>query len=65
MDLLKLGIGAICTWILAVAIIGIGWVMNIIKLVSCDWIISGEEVLRIIGIFVAPIGGILGWIGHF
>lgn len=43
----------------------IGWVMNIIKLTTCDWVISGEEVLRVIGIFMFPIGCILGFFGHF
>lgn len=65
MNLFKLGIMSAFTWFVVVLIIGIGWVMNIIKLISCDWIISGEEVLRVVGIFVAPLGGILGWFGHF
>lgn len=43
----------------------IGWIMNIVKIISCDWVISGEEVLRVIGVFVAPLGAVLGFIGHF
>lgn len=50
---------------LYIGIFFIPWVINIIRLASCDWIISGEEALRIVGIFVAPLGWVMGFIGHF
>ena len=41
----------------------IGWVMNIVELVNApalaQW--GAMEVLRVVGIFVAPLGGVLGW----
>jgi hypothetical protein len=41
-----------------------GWVANIVKLVGTDpfWPLSGLGVARVIGIFIAPIGAILGFI---
>lgn len=49
-----------------IGILGVcGWIANIVKLATCDWAISGEEVLRVVGIFVAPLGAVLGFIGHF
>jgi hypothetical protein len=37
-----------------------GWIANIIKLVHLD-VFSGEMVARAIGVFVAPLGAILGF----
>jgi hypothetical protein len=52
--------------VLAIAILPlIGWILNIVKIISCDWAISAEEVLRVVGIFVAPLGAVLGFVGHF
>lgn len=41
----------------------VGWIMNIAALFSAPAIAawSGMEIARVIGVFVAPIGGILGW----
>lgn len=45
----------------------IGWISNIVKLAGCDFSqIGGEIVLRIVGIFVAPLGSVMGlFVGHF
>lgn len=41
----------------------VGWVMNIVKLVSLlDGGVTGWMVGRIVGIFVAPLGSILGFL---
>lgn len=40
----------------------IGWVLNIVALVGMETVLSGLGVLRIIGIFLAPIGAVLGFI---
>lgn len=46
---------------LVVALLGlIGWVMNIVKLVTAD-VFAGMEIARVAGIFVAPLGAVLGW----
>jgi hypothetical protein len=39
----------------------IGWFVNIAKLVSGNMEITGEFILRIIGIFAFPLGGIMGY----
>ncbi len=40
-----------------------GWVMNIIKMVElADQVVTGMFILRLIGILVAPLGVILGYI---
>ena len=49
--------------IVGMALLGIGWVMNIVTL----WHHANEPVtvmaiLRAVGIFVAPLGGVLGYI---
>lgn len=47
--------------ILLVAIIG--WIMNIITIFHADSVLdSGVGILRIVGIFVPPLGAILGFI---
>ena len=41
---------------------GIGWVKNIIQIYHCSFeTIEPIEVLRVVGIFVAPLGAVLGW----
>jgi hypothetical protein len=42
----------------------VGWVLNIVQLFGmADGGITGTFVLKAIGIFVAPLGAVLGWIG--
>lgn len=42
----------------------IGWVMNIFKLVTSGpvglW--EGLEIMRVLGIFIFPLGAVLGWV---
>lgn len=44
-------------------LLGIGYFLNIYSLIVLDWAqpISTEVVIRIAGIFLAPIGAILGY----
>lgn len=47
-----------------IALMAIGWCANIYKIVTTGFEISqwgGMEVARVIGVFVAPIGSILGF----
>ncbi|URC15560.1 hypothetical protein DB2_58 [Octadecabacter Antarctic DB virus 2] len=40
-----------------------GWVMNLVSLFSASFDpITGQGVMRIIGVFVAPVGGVMGWL---
>ena len=38
----------------------VGWVWNIVKLIQAD-ALGGMEVARVAGIFVAPLGAVLGF----
>jgi hypothetical protein len=50
-------------WLAILIAAGYGWVMNIITLAHSNFDpITGLLVLRVIGIFVAPVGTILGYI---
>lgn len=41
----------------------LGWIMNIVQLVQCDFASPYKaEVLRIVGIIIPPVGAILGYI---
>ena len=44
-----------------------GWITNIINIIGIESVsaIGGYEILEIIGIFVAPLGGVLGIISWF
>ena len=47
----------ILLWVVA----AIGWIANIVKLVGiADEPISGMFIIRVVGIFVAPLGVVLG-----
>lgn len=52
-----LGLGFIALWILGI----VGWVMNIVVLYGASFDpLTGPVILRIVGVFVAPLGAILG-----
>lgn len=58
-----LGIAGIFLWIALWVAMFIGWVLNIIALVhSVSGPVTTLFVLRIVGIFAFPLGGILGWV---
>jgi hypothetical protein len=41
----------------------IGWVLNIVAIFHADFShITGALALRIIGVFVAPLGAVMGWL---
>lgn len=59
--LLGAGAASITIIVLAVAII-YGYVLNVITLVTTiDTMSTGEAVVRSLGMFLAPIGGIMGY----
>lgn len=42
----------------------VGWFMNIVQIVNADFsTITGLLVVKLVGIFIAPLGAILGFIG--
>lgn len=58
------GLFVIIIWVAAI----VGWIANIVQLATgwgaialSGWTIM--PILKIVGIFVAPLGSILGWIG--
>lgn len=53
----------IFAYIAFIAIVFIGWVMNILALVhmGSDTILSGLGVLRIIGVPMVPLGAVMGY----
>lgn len=57
-----LGIAGFITTMLIGLLLAIGWVLNIVTLFrhAADPITT-ITVLRGIGIFIAPLGGVLGW----
>lgn len=40
---------------------GYGWINNIVQIFNANDLLTGEMVLRIAGIFVAPLGAVLGY----
>lgn len=51
-------------FLLALVLVAVGgWVANIVKLFGSDFSpLTGEVVLRVVGVFVAPLGAILGFL---
>ena len=41
--------------------LGIGWIINLVKVIASISTMTNMEILRIVGLFAAPLGGILGW----
>lgn len=49
--------------VIVVLLMAVGWVANIVKLASSTFdIITGVLVLRIIGVFVPPVGAVMGFL---
>jgi len=53
---------ALAAIIIVILGFGYGWIMNIIALAHMESAFSGFGVLRAVGIFVAPLGGVLGYL---
>lgn len=54
-----LGFSIFVLLLLAAAIYG--WVCNIIAIIHADALFTGMTIARIIGVFVAPLGSVLGF----
>ena len=56
--------GAMALFIIALWVLGLGgWVANIVKLVGMDFgAITGLLIVRAIGIFIAPLGAVMGYL---
>lgn len=39
-----------------------GWVLNIVAILGMSDILTGEGALRIVGIFIPPLGAVMGFI---
>lgn len=58
----KMGCGLIILWIFVLIFGGIGWVMNVVKLVKLDFQAPYKaEIIRTVGLFPV-VGAITGWI---
>lgn len=51
--------------VIAIFIAGfIGWILNICKIIDSGFVLAewgGMQVARVIGVFLAPLGAVLGW----
>lgn len=46
--------------------LAIGWIANIFQLVAMmDSEVGAEFIIRVVGLFALPVGGIMGWLGFF
>lgn len=57
-----LGLGGALFGIGFMLVFMVGWIMNIVKVIGLNFdAITGEHVIRIAGIFLAPVGGVAGY----
>lgn len=56
----NVGLTMIVIYLSIVIMLMIGWIMNIVAIAHLT-AFSGMAVLRVIGVFLAPLGGVLGW----
>ena len=56
--------GALALFIIALWVLALGgWIANIVKLVGMDFgAITGLLIVRAIGIFIAPLGAVMGYL---
>ncbi len=50
--------------LILIVIIGFfyGWVANIVTILGMEEVLNGEGIIRIIGVFIAPLGAIMGYV---
>ena len=48
-------------WLGLIILGGIGWVLNIVEIAHAE-IVNGFVMLRVVGIFMFPLGAVLGWL---
>ena len=53
--------GGIASMVALIALVG-GYIMNIVQLVQNDYS-QGMLMVKAVGIFIAPLGIVMGWIG--
>lgn len=59
---IKVGTAGMLIWLALFLMLAIGWVMNIVTIAHSNFSdLTGMLVLRTIGVFFAPLGGVLGW----
>lgn len=49
--------------LILVVLVGWGWVLNILQIMAMEVILTGLGVLKVVGIFIPPLGSLLGWFG--
>lgn len=57
---MKTGIICVLVWLAIMVAAVVGWVLNIVAIAQTTTF-SGFVILRAIGVFIAPLGAILGW----
>lgn len=58
---LKYGIWWFLFLAVLVVLVGVGWVLNILDITQMNDILTGLGVVRIAGIFIPPLGAIMGY----
>jgi len=58
------GLAGVLLYIALILAAVIGWVMNIIQIVHMsDGGVTAKLIIKLIGVFAAPLGALMGWIG--
>lgn len=52
----------VITILALIGFLGYGWIHNIFLLVHMDCGFCGKEIIRVVGIFMAPLGIVMGFI---
>lgn len=58
---LPVAIISLLFWVAVTIALCVGWVLNIFTIANSNLELTGIFVLRIIGIFIAPLGAVLGY----
>lgn len=59
---IKVGTAGMLFLLAVIGAMAIGWIMNIVTIAHSNFSdLTGMLILRVIGIFVAPLGSVLGW----
>lgn len=50
------------SYLLILLAILVGWVLNIVNIFKSDFDLDGVLILQVVGIFIAPLGAVMGYL---
>ena len=60
----RIGLGLLFVYVVLLLVGAVGWCSNLLHLFKAEalWPLTGELILRVVGVFLFPLGAVLGFL---